>query len=833
LTPDTGHEVESSAGSLGWRYTSAQTAAIALGVAVAYYIGSLIGFSLTLPPMSPSVLWPPNAILTATLLLTPPRRWALFLLAALPAHLAVQLPTLGPTPLVFVFFLTNCSEAIMAAAVVRRFAGHGPGVFYSLRSVVIFIAGAGFLAPIASSFLDAGGVALLRGDAYWPVWRTRVFSNTLTALTLVPSLVMVVGRRWSWPHPEIWRRVLEAGVLWLGLIVVGWGVFDQGTGASGFDVLLTIPLAFIVPFLVWAAVRLGPTGTSLSLMTVEGLAICGGAAARGPFAILPPAENVLSLQIVLISLAIPLLCLAALIEERQRAQQALEGRLRFEEVLSRLSRAFVHLPSGDVDRTIDVWLRRLGEHLGVRHITIFQLSKAAKSFVPTHSWTAHPEPAPGLELPGPTDDDDLHDVPLLITDSGVLSFGPRANGAAWSSAMIAQIRLVAEVFGNALARKQAEDALRLSEAMNAAILSSLTSSVAVLDQRGRVVAINEGWSPFLNDRRPAGIDGLGLGASYAEVCRLAISADSPYVTTALTGIQSVIDGTEPSFQLEWPRTLASGERWFEMSVLPLNRAEGGAVVSLTDITRRKQMEIEAQQTRQELAHFTRVSAMGELAASLAHELNQPLAGILANAQAGQRFLTAGRPDLEEIRAILTDIVADDRRAGEVIRRLREMLRKAAPSRVVLDLNALIGDVAKLLSSDALIRGLSIVHDFDPKLPQVTGDRVELQQVVLNLLVNAMEAMAVPDAAGRIVVVRTACADPGTVEVSVQDTGTGIGGTASIFEPFYTTKAEGLGMGLSIARSIIEAHGGRIWAENNETGGATFHFALAAAGQEMA
>jgi len=279
--------------------------------------------------------------------------------------------------------------------------------------------------------------------------------------------------------------------------------------------------------------------------------------------------------------------------------------------------------------------------------------------------------------------------------------------------------------------------------------------------------------------------------------------------------------------------LASGERWFEMSVLPLNRAEGGAVVSLTDITRRKQMEIEAQQTRQELAHFTRVSAMGELAASLAHELNQPLAGILANAQAGQRFLTAGRPDLEEIRAILTDIVADDRRAGEVIRRLREMLRKAAPSRVLLDLNALIGDVAKLLSSDALIRGLSIVHDFDPKLPQVTGDRVELQQVVLNLLVNAMEAMAVPDAAGRIVVVRTACADPGTVEVSVQDTGTGIGGTASIFEPFYTTKAEGLGMGLSIARSIIEAHGGRIWAENNETGGATFHFALAAAGQEMA
>jgi signal transduction histidine kinase len=125
-----------------------------------------------------------------------------------------------------------------------------------------------------------------------------------------------------------------------------------------------------------------------------------------------------------------------------------------------------------------------------------------------------------------------------------------------------------------------------------------------------------------------------------------------------------------------------------------------------------------------------------------------------------------------------------------------------------------------------------VHDFDPKLPPVSGDRVELQQVVLNLLVNAMEAMAAPDAAGRIVVVRTACSDPGTVEVSVQDAGTGIG-AAAIFEPFYTTKAEGMGMGLSIARSIIEAHGGRIWAENNEAGGATFRFALTANGQETA
>jgi signal transduction histidine kinase/integral membrane sensor domain MASE1 len=813
--------------------TITRMAVMAVVVAVAYYLGSRVGFLLTVGAISPSVLWPPNAILTAALLLAPPRHWPFYLLAALPAHLAVQVGTVRPAGLVAVLFLTNCSEAIMAAAVVRRFGGHGPAVFHSLGSVVIFITGAGFLAPMASSFLDAAAVTLLRGDGYWLVWRTRFFANALTALSLVPALVMVVGRGWAWPRRDVPRQAIEAGAVWLGLIAVGWSVFEEPTRVSDFDVALTIPLALIVPFLVWAAVRLGPMGTSLSLLTVESLAIFGGVAGRGPFAILPPAENVLSLQIVLLALAIPLMCLAALIEERQRAQQALEGRLRFEEVLSRLSRAFVHLPSDDVDRTIDVWLRRLGEHLGVRHITIFQLSNAAKSFVPTHSWTAHPE-APGPQLPDSTADPDLHDVPLLITDSGVLSFGARVNGAPWAAAMIAQIRLVAEVFGNALARKQAEDALRLSEAMNAAILSSLRSSVAVVDQRGRVVALNGGWSPFGDDGGISCVDGVGIGASCGDVCRLAIGPDGPSVDAALAGIQAVIDGSESSFVLEWPRVSATTERWFEMAVLPLNRIEGGAVVSLTDITRRKQMEIEGQHTRQELAHFTRVSAMGELAASMAHELNQPLAGILANAQAGQRFLAAGNADLAEIRAILADIVADDRRAGEVIRRLREMLRKAAPSRVLLDLNALIGDVAKLLSSDALIRGLSITLDFDPKLPPVTGDRVEIQQVVLNLLVNAMEAMAEPDATGaRIVVVRTACPDPGTVQVSVQDTGAGIATTANIFEPFYTTKAEGMGMGLSIARSIIEAHGGRIWAENNSTGGATFHFALTIAGREMA
>jgi two-component system sensor kinase FixL len=274
--------------------------------------------------------------------------------------------------------------------------------------------------------------------------------------------------------------------------------------------------------------------------------------------------------------------------------------------------------------------------------------------------------------------------------------------------------------------------------------------------------------------------------------------------------------------------------------VPLHRAGSGAVISNTEITDWKRAELEAQRSRQELAHFTRVSTMGALAASLAHELNQPLTGILANAQAARRFLAATPPDLDEIRSILADIVEDDKRAGEVIERLRELLRKGDAQTVVLDANALVRDVVRLVSSDALIRSTRLEVALRAMPSTVRGDRIQLQQVILNLVVNAMEAMA--DAAGdqRVVIIETALiesavADGSMVSVSVQDGGTGVDRDLQelMFEPFYTTKKTGMGMGLSISRSIVEAHGGRIWGKNNAGPGATFTFTLPYAGAEQA
>jgi len=219
--------------------------------------------------------------------------------------------------------------------------------------------------------------------------------------------------------------------------------------------------------------------------------------------------------------------------------------------------------------------------------------------------------------------------------------------------------------------------------------------------------------------------------------------------------------------------------------------------------------------------------MGELTASLAHELSQPLTGILTNAQAARRFLDATAPDLGELRNILSDIVDDDKRAGEVLHRLRDFLRKGEPQRLLLDLNVLIRDVAKLLSSDALIRNVTVTLDLAPTPLIVTGDRVQLQQVVMNLVINAMDAMADGDAAQRTIALRSKGEDVQVAHALVEDTGTGLREATEelIFEPFFTTKPTGMGMGLSIAKSIIEAHGGLIWATNNPARGATVHFAL--------
>jgi two-component system, LuxR family, sensor kinase FixL len=279
-----------------------------------------------------------------------------------------------------------------------------------------------------------------------------------------------------------------------------------------------------------------------------------------------------------------------------------------------------------------------------------------------------------------------------------------------------------------------------------------------------------------------------------------------------------------------------GEKWIHHLARIVERSANGGEVRtfgvIRDITQQKRAEAELLRQRTELAHIARVSTMGELAASLAHELNQPLGAILANAETAEFLLEQDTLALDEMRPVVAAIRKDGERAGEVIRRMRALFGKHELELQPLDLNSVVRDVEQLVSRDAALRGVSLSICLAPGLPEISGDRTHMQQVVLNLIVNGMDALAAQPRERRQITVSTGPGTDGQVELAVIDSGQGIEPDTlpRVFEPFYTTKPNGMGMGLSIARTIIDAHRGRIWAENNTSGGAAFRIVLPASGK---
>ena len=266
----------------------------------------------------------------------------------------------------------------------------------------------------------------------------------------------------------------------------------------------------------------------------------------------------------------------------------------------------------------------------------------------------------------------------------------------------------------------------------------------------------------------------------------------------------------------------------EIGLNPIQTPDGIVVLTtVVDITARKKAEVEALRHREEIGHLSRVAAMGELAASIAHELNQPLSGIVSNAGAGQRFIDRGDVDLKEIRELLADISADGRRAGDVIRGIQSMVKKGVGAHRRIDLNDVVMSVVRMVKANAALHSCDLDTFLDPGLPAVKGDPIQLQQVLLNLVINAFDAMRDTPLSRRKVIIATESNADGVTRVSVRDYGVGIPEEEGerVFEQFFTTKAKGLGMGLAIVRTIVESHGGTVAAENVDGGGARFHFTL--------
>jgi PAS domain S-box-containing protein len=367
-------------------------------------------------------------------------------------------------------------------------------------------------------------------------------------------------------------------------------------------------------------------------------------------------------------------------------------------------------------------------------------------------------------------------------------------------------------------RKRAEEAVRESERRLRSAIDGIPGFVGVLAPNGDVEAVNrqilEYCGQSLEELRNWGTNGT------------AHPDDLPHVAEVFT--KSIASGIPYHLELRLRRF--DGEyRWFDNRGVPL-RDESGRItrwyVLLTDIEDRTQALARLQQMQSDFAHMNRVSMMGELAASLSHEITQPIASARNNARAAQNFLKMQPPDLGEVMEALACAVGDTDRAGNIIDRMREHVKKAPPRKERVDLNVAINEMVVLARSAIIRYGVSVQTRLSEGLVQIQGDRVQLQQVLLNLILNAVEAMDSVEVGVRELLISTEQDQTGVL-VAVRDSGPGIDPAHldRVFDAFYTTKSSGTGMGLSICRSIIYAHGGKLWAEANEPRGAVFQFAL--------
>ena len=433
---------------------------------------------------------------------------------------------------------------------------------------------------------------------------------------------------------------------------------------------------------------------------------------------------------------------------------------------------------------------------------------------------------------------------------GVLSFDSVRVERDWPDGLIERLRLLSEAFASALERKRMESALaeRLRFQRLLTDLSARFANVSAVDfdhaVRGALGAIAD----FLGVDRAELVEFPGHGRA-GNAWSLRGTTDMATIPWLVVKIQNG-DVVRESRLDELPDiksvvavplraagavlgglvvAMGAAERVWSNELMDQLHLVGEAVANALASA---QAQREAARLRQDLAHIGRVSAMGELTASLAHELNQPLTAILNNAEVALGQLDAASLNLVTLREILTDIVSDDKRAAEVIHRLRALISKGDLAHVPLDINNVVAEVARLVRSDVAIRKIPMTVDLAAGLPGIRGDRIQLQQVVLNMVFNGLEAMGEPTGRERALAIRTARAGDEAVMVAVEDSGVGVdaGDIEKLFEPLYTTKPEGLGMGLAIARTIVHAHGGQLRASNNPAGGATFGFILPASGE---
>ena len=769
---------------------------------VVYFIAGKFGLMLASLHASASPVWPAAGIALATLLVLGYRAWpAIFVGAFL-----VNVTTAGNVATSLAIASGNTLEAVCGAWLVNRFAG-GTTVFDRPQGVVKFA-----LAAVVSTVIGpAFGVTSLAfgGFADWAnfgaIWLTWWLGDTTGDLLIAPLIIL-----WSTPPKRRWNRkeVVEVGILLLLLFVLSEAVFCGWLTISARN----YPIAFIsLPIVIWTAFRFTQRETATGIFILSAIAIWGTMHGFGPFAGETENQSLLALQSWTAVLAITAMALSAGMAERERAAEALresEASMSLAANAANLGLWVWNIPGGDERWVTEKW-RQLFGFADSEPVTFDRF----------------------LEVVHPGDSERVKQVVQHILEHGgeyeVEYRITRPDGSIRWIATHGRVELdergkpvlARGVSRDVTERKIAEEELRESEARFRTVANAAPVMIWMSGPDKLCTFFNKGWLDFTGRSLEQ-----ELGNGWAE------GVHREDIDRCLDVYQNSFNARE-SFTMEYRLRRSDGEyRWLLDSGTPRFASDGaflGYIGSCIDITERKAAEEEARRRREQVELLGRVSLLGEMTASLAHELDQPLAAILSNATAAMQYLEQGKLDPEQLQEILTDVVGDGRRAHDIMHNVRSAIKKGSAIRGRINLNDVVKAVTHMVHLDAAAHFCKVEMSLARNLPAIEGDPSQIQQVLINLVRNAFDAMRDTPPSGRKVEIATTYNGDGTICVAVRDYGSGIPEPTleRLFEQFFTTKEEGLGMGLAIVRSIVEAHGGSIAAENADGGGARFHFRL--------
>jgi PAS domain S-box-containing protein len=762
------------------------------GFTIAYHLGMSLNPTLSAP------FWFPDAVLVSGLLCTRTRWWWLLLLATLPVRLLIDVPPTLPGWFLAAVYVNDCLKAALAAFLLKRFLPD-PLRLNSMRELGLYFGLAVLLVPLLSA-LGGAAAGTGVGRSFSSSFEQWFLGNAMASLIITPIFFYWFLRP---PNPRMFSlpRVIEAGAISIGLLVTLRLAFESGNHPTGFvETRSYLP----VPFLVWAAIRFRMYGATVAAALLSCFAVNAALTGTGSFGNFSARESANQLQHFLLLRVAPLYLAAVLIEQWARVSDVLrESEQRFRVLAD-------HAP-------VMMWLGTTTAGCEFANLGWLKFTGMTLEQTVGDGWSnvIHPE---DLQ---PTYDRFLADFSARqpteleyrvrrhdgeyrwILARGNPRFDARGQFLGYAGSAI-----------DLTERRQHEAALKRSEARYRDVVENQTSFVCRMLPNGTLTFVNSTYCRFLGRAR---MD--LLGESFLDVLSPA-ARDG-----AREALAAALDrSTQTGWECEVARP--DGTRGWQNWVCHAIESSGDEPRELQaigyDITDRKR----AEESGRQLAHATRFAAVGELTAMVAHEINQPLCAILSNAEAGEILLRLPDPPLEELRQILADIRKDDLRADSAIRSIRSLLQRREFLPGSVDLFETVDHVFKLTAGDALHRRVPMRREMAHDVPAVLGDRSYLEQVLVILMVNGMDAMkSTPESSRELVV--SARRNAEGVEVAVQDRGHGISAEhmPQLFDSFFTTKADGMGMGLSIARSMVAAHGGRIWADNLPAGGAMFRFTI--------